>query len=211
MSPRKADPAVREALSEAAARLLAEEGPAALTTRRLGAEIGASTTAVYTHFGSKDEIVRSMVVEGFSRLARQLSRVKVTDDPVLDGCNLGWAYRRHALANPHLYAVMFGRTVAEFRPSPSDRAHGLPTLQVVVDATARAADAGRIRKGDPWLAAVELWTVAHGVVSLELDGFTGTSAPFHAVATLRQLMRDLMVGLGDDPALADASVARSRP
>ena len=37
--PRRADPAVRVALTEAAARLLGEEGPAALTTRRLAAEM----------------------------------------------------------------------------------------------------------------------------------------------------------------------------
>lgn len=211
MSPRKADPTVRVALSEAAARLLAEEGPTALTTRRLAGAVGTSTTAVYTHFGSKDEIVRAMVVEGFSRLARRLHRVQVTDDPVLDCCNLGWAYRRHARANPHLYAVMFGRTVAEFRPTLEDRAHGLPTLEVVVRGAARAAEAGRIRSGDPWLTAVELWTVAHGVVSLELDGYTATTGPFDSVATLRRLMRDLMVGLGDEPAAADASIGRSRP
>lgn len=202
---------MKTALSEAAARLLAEEGPGALTTRRLATEVGASTTAVYTYFGSKEEIVRSMLVEGFNRLARRLALVRTTDDPVFDCCNLGWAYRRHALANPHLYAVMFGRTVAEFRPTPEDRACGLPTLEVVVEAAARAATAGRIRDGDPWLVAVELWTLAHGAVSLELDDFIGNDPPFQATATLRRLMRDLMVGLGDDPARAEASVTRSRP
>ena len=44
--PRSADPEVGAALVEAAARILAEEGPAALTTRRVATEARTSTMAV---------------------------------------------------------------------------------------------------------------------------------------------------------------------
>src|SRR4051795_10447120 len=146
--PRRADPQMRVALTEAAARLLNDEGPAALSTRRLAAEVGTSTTAVYTHFGSKPEMVRAMVAEGFDRLARRTGRVAKTDDTVRDLANQGWAYRRHALADPHLYRIMFGRAVPEFQPTPSDREQGLPALQILVDAVARAAEDGRLTVSD---------------------------------------------------------------
>src|SRR6476659_8739147 len=98
MSPKTADPNVRTALVETAARLLTEEGPSALTTRRLAREVGASTMAVYTHFGGMDELLGAMSVEGFRRLARRLNRVKQTEDTVADVVELGRAYRRNALA-----------------------------------------------------------------------------------------------------------------
>jgi AcrR family transcriptional regulator len=209
--PRRADPEVRTQLTETAARLLSTEGPAALTTRRLAAEIGTSTTAVYTHFGSKEEMVRAMVAEGFERLRRRTARVARSDDPVRDQVNLGWAYRRHALANPHLYRIMFGRSVPEFQPTAADRSQGRPALQVLVDGIGRCVEAGRLTRTDPWPGAITVWTAIHGVVSLELDGYLGTAAPFEAIAALRRVMLGLIVGMGDDPARAEASVAASRP
>jgi AcrR family transcriptional regulator len=208
--PRRADPEVAVALTEAAARLLNEEGPSALTTRRLASEVGTSTTSVYTHFGSKEEMVRTMVAEGFDRLAKRSSRVKKTDDTVRDLMNLGWAYRRHAMANPHLFLIMFGRSVPEFQPTVSDRQQGIPALQILVDGVQRAIDSGRFAHADSWSGALGLWTAMHGVVCLELDGYLGDVPPFEAVPTLREVMVRLAVGMGDDLELAEASVAASR-
>ena len=80
MSPRRLDPNVRAALIEAAARLITEGGPAALSTRRLATEAGTSTMAVYTYFGSMSEIVH----DGLARLEQAFSLVELTDDPVAE-------------------------------------------------------------------------------------------------------------------------------
>ena len=63
--PKTADPTVRVRLIEAAARILAEEGPGALTLRRVAAEVGTSTMAVYTHFGGMTELRRAVREQGF--------------------------------------------------------------------------------------------------------------------------------------------------
>ena len=105
---RPADPAVRPALLEAAAAVLATDGLGALSVRRLAAEVGASTQAVYTHFDGKDDLVVAVVREAFARLAAELDGVGQTDDPLADLAAMGDAYRRNALANRHLYRVMFG-------------------------------------------------------------------------------------------------------
>jgi AcrR family transcriptional regulator len=67
--PKTADPSVRTALIEHAARITAEEGREALTLRRLAAGVGTSTMAVYTHFGGMDDLRRAVRREGFARLA----------------------------------------------------------------------------------------------------------------------------------------------
>src|SRR5689334_11229447 len=108
MSPRRSDPQLRSALIDIGARLLLEEGPRALSTRRVAREAGCSTMAVYTHFGGMNGLVREMVYVGFAGLQRYFTRVSETDDPVSDMALLGRAYRHNAIANPHLYAVMFG-------------------------------------------------------------------------------------------------------
>src|SRR5580700_604648 len=100
MSPRRLDPSVRTALIDIAARLIYEAGPAALSTRRLAAEVGTSTMAVYTYFGSMSALVREIVHEGFARLQRLFDLVEPTDDAVADLALLGRAYRHNAVTNP---------------------------------------------------------------------------------------------------------------
>src|SRR2546423_3555500 len=101
----KAD--ARAALIDTAARLIATEGPAALTLRRIADEAGTSTMAIYTHFGGMPELRRAVRREGFARLAASLARVDETEDPVADLAMLGAAYYETALSNPDLYRVMF--------------------------------------------------------------------------------------------------------
>ncbi|MGH9891611.1 MAG: TetR/AcrR family transcriptional regulator, partial [bacterium] len=103
MSPRTADKQVRLALIEAAARLLAQEGPDALTTRRLASDVGASTMALYTHFEGMDDLRRAVVLEWFTRLSEQLAKVPKTTDPVSDLAAVGWAYFFNAVENEHMF------------------------------------------------------------------------------------------------------------
>ncbi|MDQ6696133.1 MAG: TetR/AcrR family transcriptional regulator [Actinomycetota bacterium] len=207
MSPRAADPDVRTALVETAARLLTEEGPSALTTRRLAREVGASTMAVYTHFGGMDELRAAISVEGFRRLGRRMDLVKHTDDPAADAVALGRAYRRNALANPDLYREMFGTHPADRITDPADQAMTLNTFLMLVDAMQRSIDAKRLVSDDAWAVAAQVWAALHGIVMLELSGFLSHA---DAVRTSDEMMFNLAVGLGDDPALARSSIFRTQ-
>lgn len=165
--PRLADPQVRSELIEAAAKILAAEGPAGLTTRRLAQAIGASTTAVYTHFGSMSELRRAIRREGFARFRALLDGVPVHEDPLLEIADLGIAYLRNAFANPDLYRVMF----MEEPLDEEDAATGVDTFQRLVDAVQRCIDAGRFpRLDDANWGATQLWTMGHGAVSVAMIG-----------------------------------------
>ncbi|WP_433259934.1 TetR/AcrR family transcriptional regulator [Actinosynnema sp. CS-041913] len=208
MSPRKADPNARPVLVDIAARLLAEQGPRALSARRIAAEAGTSTMAVYTHFGGMSGLVREIVHEGFARLQRHMTRVARTGDPVADMALLGRAYRHNATANPHLYAVMFGAsTLAGFSLSEDDRQHGRYTLAAVVECAARCMAVGRFRPGDPELVAHEMWTATHGLVTLELGHYL--IQPWDADRCFEAQLVGLMVSAGDTLSTATDSVLAS--
>jgi AcrR family transcriptional regulator len=162
---------LRVAMLDAASALLHEEGPQALTTRRLADTVGTSTQAIYTLFGGKEGIVRAMYAEGFDRLAQALAAVDAAEQPADYLLDLGRAYRTSALRSPHYYDVMFGRPVPEFDPDPDDVERSEDTRRVLTDGIARCIDAGMLRKdANPDEVAAFLWAVAHGVVSLELAG-----------------------------------------
>ncbi|XKK41728.1 TetR/AcrR family transcriptional regulator [Nocardiopsis sp. ARC36] len=208
MSPRRADPRTPSALVDAAARILASEGPSALTTRRIAREAGCSTMAVYTNFDGMRGLVRAMVHEGFDRLHRRFSRVEPTDDPVADLALYGRVYRASAVADPHLYAVMFGASsLGRFSLSEEDRQHGRYTIAGVVACAERCMRAGRFDDADPFLVAHHMWTTVHGVTSLELSSYL--VAPYGADDCFESVLPALMVGAGDRRGRAEGSVAVS--
>jgi AcrR family transcriptional regulator len=203
VSPRPADPGVRAALIDAGARLIAAGGRDALTIRRLAAEIGTSTMAIYTHFGSMEELLREMRKEGFARLAGYAHRVRRTSDPVADVSALGWAYCFNAMANPHLYRVMFD----EVGDDPEVAAAGLAAYEPLVSAVQRCIDKGRFTEAEPWSPAMQLWTIGHGVVTLHLSGLFDREV---ADAQFSAMGRTAFIGFGDDPEKAEHSIERAK-
>lgn len=166
--PKLHDEALRVRLLEQAVRTLSEEGPEGLRLRQLAADVGTSTTAVYSLFGGKPGLLKALFDEAFARFGRRLAEIDYTGDPRADLLALGLAYRDSALAEPHFYQVMFGPVRGAFDPDPEsvERAEG--TFTPLVDAVRRAIEAGHLRDTDPTTIATALWACVHGLVSLEL-------------------------------------------
>jgi AcrR family transcriptional regulator len=165
--PRLHDDALRTRLLEVTSQVLSSDGESAVTVRKVAAAAGTSASAVYALFGSREALVGAVSSEGFRRFAEHLSAVGQSDDPAADLRALGGAYRRFALADPHFYRVMFYRAVP---PTPDEPASALerPTFRVLHDAVARAVGGGAPEH--VLSAAVGLWGLVHGLVSLELAG-----------------------------------------
>jgi len=206
MSPTATD--TRTELVAVAARLLAEGGPQAVSVRRVAAEVGTSTMALYTHYGSKPELLRAVVLDGFRNLADRMSRVRRTDDPVADLAGLARAYRRAALDQPNLFKAMFDRSPGETLTDIEDQRVALSTFLVLVEAVQRAIDAGRIDECAADQLALEAWSTVHGLVSLEVAG--GIQSTGQATLALTNLIRYLAIGAGDDRDRAAASVPHPR-
>lgn len=171
--PRIHDETTRAALLEAAGRIVSEQGPAALSLRRLAEEVGASTQAIYTLFDAKPGLIRAMYREGFITLDRHLATVEPDDDPVSHLRGLLLAYRASARQQPHLYDVMFACPFPEFGPSAEDEALALGTLDVLRAALTHHQGTGAVPAGDVEAITLEIWAVGHGLASLELQGALG--------------------------------------
>jgi AcrR family transcriptional regulator len=209
VTERRAEPAVRVRLLEGAARLLAEEGPSALTLRRVATEADTSTMAVYTHFGSMADLADAVVAEGFSRLAALLAEVPRTDDAITDLAGLARAYLVNARQNPHLYAVMFGTApLGKYRPQTTDeRERGRYTFEEIVETSRRAVEQGRLRPAEPLAIASQLWTAMHGYVMLDVGGYFGEDGVEHVLVPM---FVSLLSGLGADPDAALVSIKTVR-
>ena len=164
-----ADDENRARVLSAASRLLSEEGPDALSNRRVASEAGVSTMAIYTHFGSKGGILDALYVEGAQTLAAAQARIPESGDPLDEIVSLCRAYRKTALEYAGHYRILFSGANG-WKPSVESRAELGRTFERLVRAVARGVALGRI-EGEPTQIAFILFATCHGLVTLELDGY----------------------------------------
>jgi AcrR family transcriptional regulator len=120
--PREHDEATAAALLEAAERTVDAEGLAALSVRGVANDVGTTTRAVYSLFGSKDGLVVALGARAFDLLGAAVAALPETDDPAADLVQAGLVFRRFAREHPALFTVGVQRAL----PSPElwDRFRG---------------------------------------------------------------------------------------
>ena len=104
--------AVRERLCDAAAKLLVEEGEAALSMRRLAAEVGCSAMAPYRYFADKQALIAAIRTAAFDRLSDALDGVAARRTP---------PRRRYRRGLRPLRARESRRLQTDVRPRPAGR------------------------------------------------------------------------------------------
>lgn len=138
-----------------------------LSVRAVARRAGVSPTAPYRHFADRQALESAVAAEGFADLRERLrlATVALPDDAdaVDELTALGLAYVTFALERPALFRVMFGN---ECDPDSSDRVQASRRLHAVVDEVVRR----RLPGGDPAALSIALWSLAHGLAFLHLDG-----------------------------------------
>ena len=177
--PREAE-AAQSSLLDAARATFVEKGLHGLSLRDVAERAGCTTMAVYTRFGGKQGLVQALYDEGFARLRDAQAAVDGALPAAERVVALCLAYRATALAFPHHYALMLGRTSGNFEPSPASREGSLATFEVLVSAVAgllpRARSAALHRERSTGLA-LRVFAFCHGWMSLELtDRVPGSPA-----------------------------------
>lgn len=154
---------LRQDLLAVTADLVDRDGPARVNLRDVAAAARTSTTAVYSLFGGKSQLLTAVVDDGF----RSFRDAQVAAAPGgLHG--LGVAYRTWALEHRALYRLMFGGALAAYidcQPSPDVAADAMVPL---IEAVASAQSAGAVLRAPAEMVAVAIWGQVHGLVSLEL-------------------------------------------
>ena len=160
----------RERVGDAAAKLYAQGGEAAVTMREIAKSVGASPMGLYRYFDDRDAIIAYLRTRAFNRFAERLETAFARGaDPFARARAVGRAYLDFALENPGDYRLMFDLSQPnEAENSPLAKASARATLTVTrhVDDLVKAG----IVVGDPQDIGRALWAAAHGVIVLHLAG-----------------------------------------
>jgi AcrR family transcriptional regulator len=165
--PTTYDDDLRARLLEATAEQVDRTGPARASLREIARAAGTSTSAVYTLFGGKDELLGALVQSAFTSFATAQGQAAPQGLRAL-----GEAYRAWALEHPALYRLMFSGVLADYeRPSDASDDALAPLVQALA---ARGA-------ADPLAAAYAVWAHVHGAVGLEFAGVAPPEVDYDAV------------------------------
>lgn len=193
---------LRQGMLDAATRLLGEEGPSALTVRRVAEAVNCSTTLLYSLFGGKDGLADALYLEGFERLKQEFSadpaNAQLKGLPRLRA--LAGAYHQYAKHNPSYYMVMFGDAIAGFVPPIESRNRAWESLAVMIEAFDTCMQEGSLPRSNPTAAARLLWAAMHGAISLELKGYYLKTERADELfeAAVNAVLRSLEVGPAPD-------------
>ncbi|TJZ57130.1 TetR/AcrR family transcriptional regulator [Streptomyces piniterrae] len=195
MSPRGvAIPDVRERLFAAAERVLAREGPGALTSRAITGEAGCAKGMLHTHFAGLDEFVAELVLDRLGRTAAQAGELPDRAGQATVTDNLGTvAVALLTSMEPTVVGLAMTRPGASLRVRQALEA-GAPGFTTVQDAIVTYLDAeqrlGRLadRTDTATVALALVGTVHH----LLMTGWAATEDPREQT---RRLVT-LLVGMG---------------
>ena len=181
----------RNRLVDAAAQLLDEGGPSAVTLREVGRLAGVSHNAPYKHFTDKQELLAAVAARELARHDTAMQALATEHPPgeVLRAMMLGyldWAAR---------YPARFKLTFGPWSNDSAELAAAATAARTaLVEAVADAQRSGAIPAADPERVAALLQATAHGAADLALAGHLardgkGNAAPSDLIDDLFRYMR----------------------
>ena len=174
----------RQRLIEAAAALVDEGGPAAVTLREVGARAGVSHNTPYRHFADKRDLLAVVAAGSLRDLAARFRAAG--GDGAERVLRAALSYLEWAAEHPARFKLVFGA----WGPEPHDElgaAAGAAT-EAMHACVAAAVEDGSLA-GDPERVAAMVWALGHGSVDLALSGHL---AKRPTSPTAEELVRELI-------------------
>ncbi|MET0758540.1 MAG: TetR/AcrR family transcriptional regulator [Mycobacterium sp.] len=165
-APRGSGEQLRDEILDATTDLLLETGHAkAVSIRSVAQRVGVTPPSIYLHFVDKDALLDAVCARYFEKLDQEMQRVAADQTSTIDVLRAqGLAYVRFAMKTPELYRIA---TMGEGRPgSDVDITLNSSAFVHMRNAVESLMAEGIYPPGDATAAALELWTVAHGVAAL---------------------------------------------
>ena len=151
--------------------ILSENRVAGLSLRKVAQKAGVSHTAPYAHFADKQALIAAISTEGFRQLydAIHAAAARHEGDPAAQLVEAAWAYVKFALDDPDHFKVTMSGIVQREQEYPDFVAISQKSFALVLEIVKACQRRKILRPGPPDLAAVGVWSLMHGLVSLLLE------------------------------------------
>jgi len=163
---------LKNALIQAGVEILANEGVAGLSLRKVAKQAGVSHSAPYAHFSDKQALIAAISTEGHIQIHDTISTIvkKSPDDPTRQLVESACAYLRFGLDEPDLFRITFSGVLEQERDYPDLVAMANKNFDIIRQICARCQIAGVFGPGGDDLLALSVWGSVHGLISLLQQG-----------------------------------------
>jgi len=158
-------------IARVALTLLEQQGPEAVSMRRVAQAVGITPMAIYHHFPSREALLNTITDREFAKLLGyiQAHPLRGTVEGQLIAVMEG--YVDYAFAQPRVFDFVFSHVRPNARQFPKDfRARRSPTLNPIADMLAAEMEKAHLKRDDVWEVAFALWAHVHGYVMLYRAG-----------------------------------------
>lgn len=189
---------LRQALVEATAALIQEQGPQAFTMTEAARRAGVSAAAPYRHFKGREDLLEEVARQGFIEFAGRLEDAFDGGRPraLTAFLRMGPAYLDFAKERPGYYMAMFESGISISGNADLAAASERAQRALVEAAEALSLRLPEDRRPPVRMVANHVWAMSHGVVELFGRGGPGSRSPVGPAEMLESGVIVYLRGLG---------------
>jgi len=163
---------LKSTLLDAAIKMLKTKSPSELSLRELAREVGVSAAAPYRHFNNKDELLAALMTQGFELKSKYMreSAEKNQGDILQIYYSCGLSYFKMGKNHPQYFKLMFGAELIPEKKYPDLQEASSSAFAILKNMVIRCQEAKLIGEGDPYVKALNCWSVVHGFTVLYAEG-----------------------------------------
>jgi AcrR family transcriptional regulator len=162
---------LRRQILGAAVELFEVHGYEGFSLRQVAEKIGYTPTTIYLYFQDKNELLLTVLYEGFKTFGERFQAVfDAVTDPLERVRAMGRTYVQFAFDFPLHYRLMFmQRSDMLGHDAPKGYEHMIDSFELLEKAVLGVLKTGAWGERESRAVAALLWTAVHGAVSLELS------------------------------------------
>jgi AcrR family transcriptional regulator len=159
---------MKQLIMTAALKMFLEEGYAKTSIRNIADAIEYSPGTIYLYYKDKDELLFEVQRHAYNKLLQVFKAKADSEHPFERLSQICKTYIAFGLENPELYDLMFIIRAPMNADESQHKSNGEDSFIYLVDTLVACIEQELIVFKDPQLAALQVWSMAHGLVSLDL-------------------------------------------
>ncbi len=160
---------MQKRILDAAMKMFLEEGYEKTSLRNIAEKIEYSPATIYLYFKDKDELLYEVQKQAFEQLNEEYAKKVIATNPLERLKEICYTYITFGLANQELYDLMFIiRAPMNCIDEEGMWENGSDAFGFLVQCLSECIEQKLIRYNDVMLAAMNVWAMGHGLVSLDV-------------------------------------------
>lgn len=160
---------MKQRIIAAAMEMFLTEGYERTSIRNIADKIEYSPATIYLYYKDKDELLYEVQHEAFNKLGQYFAELISIQDPLKRLEAICRRYIQFSVDNPELYDLMFILKAPMNSIEEKDKwTNGVDAFEFLLQTVSECVDKGLIRFKDKMVGAFSIWSIGHGMISLNI-------------------------------------------